>query len=166
MGPLALNKDTNNHICCGHMLYIGLVIIITASFSDCKTLSKRLRISAKFCHWNPKNSEISRFCRNSAVCGGSDRSKGATTISFELGQQLSENIKPSLVQRGFRKQSWNNLDPISLCFGAQSFVHFSAQTQLCSKKLFMWFQWFIGSKLWPNNTVNYVYHPLKAIESK
>ena len=25
-------------------------------------------------------------------------------------------------------------------FGAQSFVHFSAQTQLCSKKLFMWFQ--------------------------
>ena len=41
-----------------------------------------------------------------------------------------------------------------ICFGAQSFVHFSAQTQLCSKKLFMWFQWFIGSKLWPNNTVN------------
>ena len=39
-------------------------------------------------------------------------------------------------------------------FGAQSFVHFSAQTQLCSKKIFMWFQWFIGSKLWPNNTVN------------
>ena len=39
-------------------------------------------------------------------------------------------------------------------FGAQSFVHFSTQTQLCSKKLFMWFQWFIGSKLWPNNTVN------------
>ena len=27
-----------------------------------------------------------------------------------------------------------------LCFGAQSFIHFSAQTQLCSKKLFMWFQ--------------------------
>ena len=22
------------------------------------------------------------------------------------------------------------------------------------KKLFIWFQWFIGSKLWPNNTVN------------
>ena len=41
-----------------------------------------------------------------------------------------------------------------ICFGAQSFVHFSAQTQLCLKKLFMWFQWFIGSKLWPNNTVN------------
>ena len=42
----------------------------------------------------------------------------------------------------------------NICFGAQSFVHFSAQTQLCLKKLFMWFQWFIGSKLWPNNTVN------------
>ena len=41
-----------------------------------------------------------------------------------------------------------------ISFGAQSFVHSSAQTQLCSKKLFMWFQWFIGSKLWPNNTVN------------
>ena len=32
---------------------------------------KRLRISAKFCHWNPKNSEIRRFCRNSAAPGGS-----------------------------------------------------------------------------------------------
>ena len=48
-----------------------------------------------------------------------------------------------------------NIDGI-IGFGAQSFVHFSAQTQLCLKKLFMWFQWFIllGSKLWPNNTVN------------
>ena len=27
-----------------------------------------------------------------------------------------------------------------ICFGAQSFVHFSAQTQLRLKKLFMWFQ--------------------------
>ena len=48
--------------------------------------------------------------------------------------------------------------PVSLFkyihFGVQLFIHFSAQTQLCSKKLFMWFQWFKGSKLWPNNTVN------------
>ena len=40
-----------------------------------------------------------------------------------------------------------------ICFGAQSFVHFSAQTQLCSKKLSMWLQWFIGSKLWPKNII-------------
>ena len=34
---------------------------------------------------------------------------------------------------------------IYISFGAQSFVHFSAQTQLCSKS---------KSKLWPNNTMN------------
>ena len=42
----------------------------------------------------------------------------------------------------------------NVCFGEQSFIDFIAQNQLCSKKLFMWFQWFKGSKLWPNNTVN------------
>ena len=30
------------------------------------------------------------------------------------------------------------------------------------KKIFMWFRWFIGSKLWPNNTVNHCgYHSYK-----
>ena len=72
LGPLDFNKDSNNHICCGQMLYKGLVIIITASFSDCKTLGKRLRISAKFCHWNPKKSEILSKHRNSDLGGASD----------------------------------------------------------------------------------------------
>ena len=71
LGPLDFNKDSNNHICWRQMLYKGPVIIITALFSDCKTFGKSLRISVKFCHWNPKNSEIRRFCRNSAACGGS-----------------------------------------------------------------------------------------------
>ena len=63
--PLDFNKDSNNHICWRQMLYKGLVIIITASFSDCKTFGKSLRISVKFCHWNPKNSEILSKLRNS-----------------------------------------------------------------------------------------------------
>ena len=37
LGPLDFNKDSNNHICCRQMLYKGLVIIITALFSDCRT---------------------------------------------------------------------------------------------------------------------------------
>ena len=42
-----------------------------------------------------------------------------------------------------------------ICFSEQSFIDFIAQNQLlCPKKLFTWFQWFKGSKLWPNNTVN------------
>ena len=58
LGPLDFNKDSNNHICWRQMLYKGPVIIITALFSDRKTFGKSLRISVKFCHWNPKNSEI------------------------------------------------------------------------------------------------------------
>ena len=46
LGPLDFNKDSNNHICCRQMLYKGLVIIITALFSDCKTFGKIFRISA------------------------------------------------------------------------------------------------------------------------
>ena len=71
LGPLDFNKDSNNHICCRQMLYKGLVIIITALFSDCKTFGKILRISVKFCHWNPKNSEILSKLRNSELCGAS-----------------------------------------------------------------------------------------------
>ncbi len=70
--PLDFNKDSNNHICWRQMLYKGLVIIITASFSDCKTFGKSLRISVKFCHWNPKNSEILSKLRNSELAGASD----------------------------------------------------------------------------------------------
>ena len=69
--PLDFNKDSNNHICWRQMLYKGLVIIITASFSDCKTFGKSLRISVKFCHWNPKNSEILSKLRNSELAGAS-----------------------------------------------------------------------------------------------
>ena len=71
LGPLDFNKDSNNHICCRQMLYKGLVIIITALFSDCKTFGKIFRISVKFCHWNPKNSEILSKLRNSELCGAS-----------------------------------------------------------------------------------------------
>ena len=71
--PLDFNKDSNNHICWRQMWYKGLVIIITASFSDCKTFGKSLRISVKFCHWNPKNSEILSKLRNSELAGASGR---------------------------------------------------------------------------------------------
>ena len=71
LGPLDFNKDSNNHICCRQMLYKELVIIITALFSDCKTFGKILRISVKFCHWNPKNSEILSFVEPLNWCSAS-----------------------------------------------------------------------------------------------
>ena len=83
--PLDFNKDSNNHICWRQMLYKGLVIIITASFSDCKTFGKSLRISVKFCHWNPKNSEILSKLRNSELCGAS----GASSCEQELCEPIS-----------------------------------------------------------------------------
>ena len=73
LGPLDFNKDSNNHICWRQMLYKGPVIIITALFSDRKTFGKSLRISVKFCHWNPKNSEILSKLRNSELTGASGR---------------------------------------------------------------------------------------------
>ena len=60
-----------HHICWRQMLYKGPVIIITALFSDRKTFGKSLRISVKFCHWNPKNSEILSKLRNSESGGAS-----------------------------------------------------------------------------------------------
>ena len=55
-------------------------------------------------------------------------SSGRVSMESKLPIFLSENILNFL---GFSDE---------LGFGAQSFVHFSVQTQLCSTKLSMWFQ--------------------------
>ena len=90
------------------MLYKGPVIIITALFSDRKTFGKSLRISVKFCHWNPKNSEILSKLRNSELTGASGFNRpelnGTRTVTFgrsifwSYHSSLMELLRPSPVQ--------------------------------------------------------------------